>query len=47
MYAKTEEQVALMKNAAMLVSKTLTEVATVLKPGMTTLDIDQLCMQFA
>ena len=47
MYTKTEEQVLLMKDAAMLVSKTLTEVATVLKPGMTTLDIDKLCMEFA
>jgi methionyl aminopeptidase len=46
-YTKTEEQVGFMKDAAMLVSKTLTEVAKVLKPGMTTLDIDQLCMQFA
>jgi methionyl aminopeptidase len=47
MYTKTEEEVALMKDAALLVSKTLTEVAKVLKPGMTTLDIDKLCMEFA
>ena len=47
MYTKTEEQVQLMKEAAMLVSKTLTQVATILKPGMTTLDIDKLCMEFA
>ena len=47
MYTKTEEQVGLMKEAALLVSKTLAQVASVLKPGMTTLDIDQLCMQFA
>jgi methionyl aminopeptidase len=46
-YTKTEEQVGFMKEAAMLVSKTLTEVAKVLKPGMTTLDIDKLCMEFA
>jgi len=45
-YTKTEEQVALMKEAALLVSKTLSQVATQLKPGMTTLDIDQFCMQF-
>ena len=45
-YTKTEEQIALMKEAALLVSKTLSEVATQLKPGMTTLDIDQFCMQF-
>ena len=47
LYTKTEEQVGLMKEAAMLVSKTLTEVAKVLKPGMTTLQIDQLCYEFA
>lgn len=35
-----------MKEAALLVSKTLTEVATVLKPGMSTLDIDKLCVEF-
>jgi methionyl aminopeptidase len=45
-YTKTEEQVNLMKEAALLVSKTLAQVATQLKPGMTTLDIDQFCMQF-
>lgn len=46
-YTKTEEQIGYMKEAALLVSKTLTEVAKVLKPGMTTLDIDKLCMEFA
>ena len=45
-YTKTEEQVNLMKEAGLLVSKTLSQVATQLKPGMTTLDIDQFCMQF-
>jgi methionyl aminopeptidase len=45
-YTKTEEQVGLMKEAAMLVSKTLAEVAKIIKPGMTTLDIDQFCMTY-
>ena len=45
-YTKSEEQVGLMKEAALLVSKTLTEVAKMIKPGMTTLDIDQFCMEF-
>ena len=40
---KTEAEVALMKEAARLVSTTLAEVAKVLKPGMTTLQIDSLC----
>lgn len=43
---KTEAEVALMKEAAVLVSKTLAEVAKVLKPGMTTMQIDALCSTF-
>ena len=43
---KTEAEIALMKEAALLVSKTLTEVAKVLKPGMTTMQIDKLCGDF-
>lgn len=43
---KTEAQVALMKEAAVLVSKTLTEVAKVLKAGMTTMQLDKLCNEF-
>ncbi len=43
---KTEAEIALMKQSAMLVSKTLTEVAKVLKPGMTTMQIDSLCERF-
>ena len=45
-YTKSEEQVGLMKEAALLVSQTLTEVAKMIKPGITTLDIDQFCMEF-
>ena len=43
---KTEAEVALMQQSALLVSKTLTEVAKVLKTGMTTLQIDKLCADF-
>ncbi len=43
---KTESEIVLMKEAALLVSKTITEVAKVLQPGMTTLQIDQLCANF-
>ncbi len=46
MIHKTEAEVAFMKESATLVSKTLTEVAKVLKPGMTTLDIDKICAEF-
>jgi methionyl aminopeptidase len=46
MIHKTEAEIALMKEAATLVSKSLTEVAKVLKPGMTTLQIDTICADF-
>jgi len=46
MYHKTEAEVLLMQQAALLVSKTLTEVAKALKPGMTTMDIDKICAEF-
>lgn len=43
---KSEIEVNLMKQSAMLVSETLTEVARILKPGLTTLQIDNLCEQY-
>jgi methionyl aminopeptidase len=46
MIHKTDAEIAMMKESATLVSKTLTEVAKVLKPGMTTLHLDKLCAEF-
>ncbi|MCZ2224049.1 MAG: type I methionyl aminopeptidase [Chitinophagales bacterium] len=43
---KSEDEIKLMKQSAMLVSETLAEVAKILKPGLTTLQIDNLCDQF-
>lgn len=43
---KTDEQVEMMRQSALLVSKTLTEVAGMLKPGITTLSIDKVIGQF-
>lgn len=43
---KTDAEVELMKQSAQLVSKTLAEVAKILKPGLTTLQIDKLCFEF-
>ncbi len=40
-YYKNEEQIGYMRQSALLVSSTLTEVAKILKPGITTLSIDQ------
>lgn len=43
---KTEAEIAIMKTNSTLVSTMLGEVAKVLKPGMTTLDIDTFCKTF-
>lgn len=45
-YYKTNAEVELMQQAAILVSKTLAQVATMLKPGVTTMQIDELCNTF-
>ena len=45
-YYKTEAEIGLMKLAATLVSKTLTEVAKMLTAGVTTMQIDTLCAEF-
>lgn len=46
MICKTNEQVELMRKSALLVSKTLTEVAKILRPGITTLSIDKMIGAF-
>ena len=46
MICKTDEEVEMMRQSALLVSKTLTEVAKILKPGITTLSIDEMIGQF-
>jgi methionyl aminopeptidase len=46
MIVKTNEQVEMMRQSALLVSKTLTEVAGILKPGITTIAIDKLIGEF-
>ncbi len=43
---KTDEDVEMMRKSALLVSKTLSEVATVLKPGITTLYLDAIIGEF-
>ena len=43
---KTNEEVELMRQSALLVSKTLTQVATMLKPGLTTKKIDEFIGEF-
>ena len=43
---KNNEEIELMRQSALLVSQSLTEVAKVLKPGITTLALDKLIGQF-
>ncbi|MBN2215398.1 MAG: type I methionyl aminopeptidase [Bacteroidales bacterium] len=38
---KTEEEIELLRNSNLLVSKTLAEIAGILKPGITTLSLDR------
>lgn len=45
-YYKTPSEIELMRQSALLVSRTLSEVAKVLKPGMTTRQLDRLIGDF-
>src|SRR3984893_1564380 len=45
-YYKTATEIELMRDSAMLVSRTLTEVAKILKPGVTTLTLDKVIADF-
>lgn len=46
MVSKTDEEVELMRKSARLVSKTLTEIAGLLKPGITTISLDNTIGEF-
>ena len=39
---KTREEIELMREAALVVSKTLGEIAKAVKPGVTTLELDKI-----
>ncbi len=45
-HIKSDEQVELMRRSALLVSDTIAEAARILKPGMTTVELDQAIDQF-
>ena len=45
-YLKTEEEIELLRKANLLVSATLTEIAKIVKPGVTTRQMDTLAEQF-
>ena len=46
LYLKTDEEVGLLRESNMLVSKTLAEVALLIKPGVTTLYLDKVAETF-
>ena len=46
LYLKTDEEVGLLKESNMLVSRTLAEVARHIKPGVTTLYLDEIAEEF-
>jgi methionyl aminopeptidase len=46
LYLKTDEEVGLLKESNMLVSRTLAEVASLIRPGITTLYLDNLAEVF-
>lgn len=45
-YLKTDEEVELLRNANLLVGKTLAELAKVIQPGVTTKQLDQIAETF-
>lgn len=45
-YLKTEEEIELLRKANQLVSATLAEIAKIVKPGVTTRELDTLAEQF-
>lgn len=45
-YYKTEEEIKLIKDSSLLVAKTHAEVARLIKPGVSTLDLDKVAEEF-
>lgn len=46
LYLKTDEEVGLLRESNLLVSKTLAEIARHIKPGITTLYLDKIAEAF-
>lgn len=45
-YYKTEDQIDFLRNSSLLVCKTLALVGTLVKPGVTTLELDRIAEEF-
>lgn len=46
LYLKTDEEVGLLRESNLLVSRTLAEIAAIIKPGITTLYLDKIAESF-
>jgi methionyl aminopeptidase len=46
LYLKTDEEIGLLKESNMLVSRTLAEIASLIRPGITTLYLDNIAESF-
>jgi methionyl aminopeptidase len=46
LYCKTDEEIELIRQSSLLVSKTHAEVAKVIRPGITTLELDKIAEEF-
>jgi methionyl aminopeptidase len=46
LYLKTDEEIRLLKESNMLVSRTLAEIAALIRPGITTLSLDSIAETF-
>ena len=46
MYCKTEEEIDLIRKSSLLVAKTHAEIAGLIKPGVTTLELDAIAEEF-
>src|SRR6516164_5781503 len=45
-YYKSDAEIELMRESALLVSQTIAQIAGILKPGITTLELDKLAGEF-
>lgn len=46
LYLKTDEEIGLLRESNLLVSRTLAELASLIKPGITTLDLDKVAEEY-
>lgn len=46
LYYKTQEEIEIIRESSLLVAKTLAEVARIIRPGITTLELDRVAEEF-